>query len=353
MRVALAYTGGTIGSIGQPLDPMPAPRFRDWWARAVAPGLPGIDCVWAEFEPPLDSSQAEPADWVRLARTVLHAAAAGARAVVVLHGTDTMASSAAALGYLTTLIDDTGAPVGRLDVPVILTGAQRPLFGDDGAIRPGSDAPANVRDALAAAATAGPGVHLVFAGRRLPGPRALKVSVLDDRAFDCPNGLGAQPALPPARPAALIAQLEALAPALGRRAVLALGPAPNPAASFAAMLAGALTALGDDLAGLLLLGYGTGNLPATRQIAPLLRAAHDRGVLLAIGTQVPAGAVAPGIYGAGAWLDAAGVLATGDMTMPAAQAKLHLAAALAATRGWPPAQAGAFFLRPIAGERSG
>lgn len=351
MHLALVYTGGTIGSIGQPLDPMPVERFRAWWSQRVAPELAGgAGTFWVDFAPQLDSSQAEPSDWTRLARTVIAAAAAGAEAVVLLHGTDTMAASASALGYLTTLFDADGRPVARLGIPVVLTGAQRPLFDDAGGLRAGTDATRNLHDAIARAATLGPGVHLVFAGMTMPGPRTLKVSTLDDDAFACPNGPGQPVDLPSAPPAALLAQLDALAPHLGRRAVIAIGPSPNPPSALAAGLAGVVAALGDGLGAILLLGYGTGNIPAPRQVAPQLRAARARGILIAIGTQVPAGAVAPGLYGAGSWLGEVGALATGDMTAPAAQAKLHVAIALAASRGWPGGLAEAFFQRNIAGE---
>lgn len=351
MRIALAYTGGTIGSVGQPLDPMPSQQFRDWWTRKVVPSLPeAAAAFWIDFGPSLDSSQAEPADWVRLARTVLNAAEIGADAVVLLHGTDTLANSAAALGYLTTLLDAAGTPVGRLGIPVVLTGAQRPLFDDDGSIRAGTDAFGNVRDAISRLAGLEPGVHVVFAGGTFPGPRILKVSTLDDNAFMCPNGPGALASLPAADPAALISQLDDLEPEIGRRAVISIGPSPNPPSTLAAGLAGVLTALGEQLGAILLLGYGTGNIPAPRQVAPQLRAARARGMMIAIGTQVPAGAVAPGVYGSGSWLAEVGALPTGDMTMPAAQAKLHLTLALKAKRKWSGQQAGAFFTRPVAGE---
>jgi len=351
MRIALAYTGGTIGSVGQPLDPMPAAQFRDWWARKIPPELPeGVTPFWIDFDPPLDSSQAEPADWARLTRTVLGAAKVGADAVVLLHGTDTMAASAAALGYMTTLLDTSGAPIARLDIPVVLTGAQRPLFDDAGNIREGTDAFTNVMDALSRMRGMEPGVHLVFAGGTYPGPRVLKVSTLEDHAFDCPNGPVRAATLPAADPSALIDQLDELAPELGHRAVIAVGPTPNPPSALAAGLAGVVSALGERLGAILLLGYGTGNIPAPRQVAPQLRAARARGIMIAIGTQVPAGAVAPDIYGAGSWLGEIGVLPTGDMTMPAAQAKLHVTLALAATRHWSDAEAEAFFTRSIAGE---
>lgn len=79
-----------------------------------------------------------PDDWQILASTVFDAMAQRPAGVVVLHGTDTLQYSAAALTFL----------LGDCGVPVVMTGSMIP--GGD----PGSDALANLRDAITVAARA-------------------------------------------------------------------------------------------------------------------------------------------------------------------------------------------------------
>jgi L-asparaginase type I len=113
-----------------------------------------------------------PGDWATIAEAAREALAAGADGVVVLHGTDTMVYTAAALSFL----------LQNLSVPVVLTGAMRP--GGD----PRGDARRNLRDALAVAARADLAeVSIVFAGAILRGNRARKrhSGALD--AFASPN----------------------------------------------------------------------------------------------------------------------------------------------------------------------
>ena len=351
MKLALIYSGGTIGSAGEPLVPLSASAFQRLWGRHVGPRLADVTTVdWQWLEPPLDSSQMTPAGWTELARLVL--AAREEQAVLLLHGTDTMAWSAAALAFLLTLYAPDGTPRARLGMPVVLTGSQRPLFDADG-LRPGTDALANIEAGIAACAQQQAGVMLAFGGEVLPGTRVMKMSTFADRAFECPKGAAPCPPLPAATPAAMSDQLTRLAPHLGARAVVALTPTPTAPELLAASLTGIIDALGDRLGALHLNGYGIGNFPGKDRIAPLLRAAHDRGVLIAAGSQTPYGDVDPSTYGAGHWLAGCGAIATADMATPAVQAKLHMALALQSANGWDRQQAERFFKTPIAGELRG
>jgi L-asparaginase len=98
MNLSLIYTGGTIGSAGEPLNPLPATEFDVLWQRHVAPNLdPELALDWQWLEPALDSNDIVPSDWGRLARMVLETG--DSDAAVLLHGTDTMAWTAAALAY--------------------------------------------------------------------------------------------------------------------------------------------------------------------------------------------------------------------------------------------------------------
>lgn len=96
--------------------------------------------------------------------------------ILITHGTDTMAHTAAALRFL---LGD------NLRIPVVLTGAQLPLNAGDR-----SDGPANLGDAvetLIAGRNEGINeVMIVFGHKILRGNRAVKVSELDYVAFESP-----------------------------------------------------------------------------------------------------------------------------------------------------------------------
>jgi len=79
-------------------------------------------------------------------------------AVVVVHGTDTLAKTGAVLYE----------GLGDLEHPVILTGAMRPYEFRD------TDALQNVTEALLAARLLGPGVYVVMHNRVLPFPGVFK-----------------------------------------------------------------------------------------------------------------------------------------------------------------------------------
>lgn len=113
-----------------------------------------------------------PEDWMTVAEAVHDTLSAGADGVVVLHGTDTMVYTAAALSFM----------LQNLSVPVVLTGAMRPGGDTRG------DARRNLADALAVAALGDLAeVAIVFAGAILRGSRARKRHSHALDAFASPN----------------------------------------------------------------------------------------------------------------------------------------------------------------------
>lgn len=122
-----------------------------------------------------------PADWQAVARAAHEAIGDGAAGVIILHGTDTMAYTAAALSFM----------LGSLTVPVVLTGSMRPGGAPD------SDATSNLRHAVTVAARGDFGeVCVVFTGdtRRehgviLRGNRTRKAHADALEAFASPNYL--------------------------------------------------------------------------------------------------------------------------------------------------------------------
>lgn len=169
-RVIVLTTGGTIGHITgsagvATLDFDPAGLL-------TALGISGLD---VEVRPVLRKGSMDivPADWRLLASAVSDAVAERPAGIVVLHGTDTLHYTASALTF----------SLGECGVPVVMTGSMIP--GGDA----GSDALANLRDAVTVAAQADfAEVCVVFSadqerreGAIIRGCRARKV---DSRAIN-------------------------------------------------------------------------------------------------------------------------------------------------------------------------
>ena len=101
----------------------------------------------------------------------MYAERAGYDGIVVTHGTDTMAYTAAALSYLVQ-----GSPK-----PIVLTGAQKPIGFET------TDSKQNLRDAFRVAASDLAGVMVVFNGKVILGTRARKVRSKSFEAFSSIN----------------------------------------------------------------------------------------------------------------------------------------------------------------------
>lgn len=155
-RILLLGTGGTIASA--PAAEGLAPKLSAGDLLALAPDIQNLCSVTCEQVLNLDSTNMRPAHWILLAETIRknYDAYDG---FVILHGTDTMAYTAAGLSYL----------IQQSTKPIVLTGAQKP------AGEVGSDAMRNLTDAfLCACDDASAGVQIVFAGSVIAGTRARK-----------------------------------------------------------------------------------------------------------------------------------------------------------------------------------
>ena len=308
-RVLMLYTGGTIGMQPSPQGYIPCAGLAERLSAHLALGdpyrLPAFDML--EMQPLMDSAELMPEAWNRLV-AVLATHWQAYDAFVVLHGTDTMAYSAAALSFM----------LGALNKPVIFTGSQIPLG------EPRSDALNNVVSALQLAAhSATPcEVTLAFHDRLLRGNRARKVRTQGFDAFDSPNfpwlaTLGIGISFP--QPSALPSGLPNFAPiAVDDEAVALLPLHPGMSLRRAKLL------LEDQaLKGVVLYSYGVGNpISFEGELLHALKAANERDVALLNVTQCAQGEVVQGAYATGAALNSAGVIAGGDMTLEASIAKL-------------------------------
>lgn len=179
-RVALIGCGGTISSLAvADSDYIDYPETgRKLSAAEVLDRLPALatlaDLMALPFRA-VGSSAFGPADWLRLAALIESTAAAepDLSGIVVLHGTATMEETAWFLHL-----------VLKTDLPVVLTGAQRPLNVI------GSDAEANLRAAIRVASdprAQGLGVTIVMNDAILSAREATKSSTLRLEAFQAPR----------------------------------------------------------------------------------------------------------------------------------------------------------------------
>ncbi|MCO6056011.1 asparaginase [Pseudomonas sp. MOB-449] len=298
-KLLVLYTGGTIGM--QMTDAGLAPasgfdaRLRD--EQLAHPQRQVPDWIFRELSPPLDSANMTQANWLAMRDAIIEGVEqGGCDAVLLLHGTDTLAYSASALSFL----------LLGLPVPVILTGSMQPAGVD------GGDAWPNLFGALALlAAGVAPGVYLYFNGLLLNGARASK---LKSEAFDAFIESG--------RPRYGHRATD-LPPELGyqaRRRVVALAVQPL----FPGLSATQLRAvLESGVQGLLMECYGSGTGPSDNgELLQALTEAHARGVVLAAISQCQEGAVEFGVYAAGSQFAASGLVSCRGMTREAALAKL-------------------------------
>ncbi|MBD8569979.1 asparaginase [Pseudomonas syringae] len=299
-RVMVLYTGGTIGMQASANGLAPASGFEARMAGQLAelPELVVPQWRFREMSPLIDSANMTPAYWLRLREAVIEAVdTEGCDAVLVLHGTDTLAYSAAALGF----------QLLGLDAPVVFTGSMLPAGVPD------SDAWENVNGALLALGNGlAPGVHLYFHGELMDPTRCAKIRSFGRNPFaplQRSRGGHAAVSLPDA--------LDYRQPrTMASVAVLPLFPGIG-----AAQLNGLIDS---GIQGLVLECFGNGTGPSDDpQFIASLEDARARGICVIAITQCHEGGVELDVYEAGSRLRGAGVLSGGGMTREAALGKLH------------------------------
>lgn len=168
-RVLVIATGGTIASAeeGSGL----APALTGEQLVAFVPEVAQMCHAEVSQVMNVDSTNMRPEGWLAIAGEVRRRYD-DFDGFVVLHGTDTLAYTAAGLSYL----------VQRSPKPVVLTGSQLPM-GD-----PGTDGKRNLLDAVCVACDdSAAGVLVAFGGKVIAGTAARKVRTRDFEAFDSLN----------------------------------------------------------------------------------------------------------------------------------------------------------------------
>ena len=312
-KVVLLHTGGTLGMTGHPLEP------GDYAERLLerVPELAQLADLETRIVCNRDSTDLGPEQWTDIARAI--ASARDADGFVVIHGTDTMAYTAAALAFT----------LQGLDRPVVLTGAQVPLAS----LR--TDARRNLQDAVTIATLPIPEVGICFDGLLLRGCRAVKNDARSYRAFASPGvpplaimGIGVDQGAHVRAPVGSFTCDPRFDPEV---AVVYVAPGTSPEAVERMVL-------GSGVRGVVLAALGVGNVPTVeRALAPTVRKATESGVEVVVVTQW-GGSVDLGAYRTGLAVRDAGAIPGGKMRVEAAVPKLmHALAAFedrSARRKW-------------------
>ncbi len=293
-KILILYTGGTIGMQASANGLAPAGGFAERITDQFGNTLP--DWEFAEILPLIDSANMTPLDWQRILSAIRNAAHTDRyRGILVLHGTDTLAFTAAALSF----------QLLGLPLPVLLTGAMLPAGADN------SDAWDNLHGAMCALDEGRvQGVQVYFHGALLHGARTSKVRSDGHHPFVMLARTQLAPIPGPPRLAWQTQRTDS------RCAVLTLFPGID--AEQVDRVAG------PGVQAIIIQAFGSGTGPTgSVDFLRALKAAHGRGILLVAITQCHEGGVAMDRYEAGALLKQAGVISGGGLTLEAALGKLH------------------------------
>ena len=302
MRIHVTYAGGTIGMVDSPDGLRPGADLASW----LNAQLDGIELsghvTLSELSPLVDSSETTPVHWQMIIDDICtHRDQADA--FIVLHGTDTMAYTSAALSYA----------LADFEKPIVLTGSQYPL----GVV--GTDASANVTGALRAAGSPQVrGVTLFFGHTLLAGNRATKTSSWAFAGFDSPS------TLPVARTGAPWQWYHGIDSGEGwnnpcpytRHDVAVIDIVPGMGAK---RLHSMLSPVPEAV---IVRAYGVGNIPASDPgIVDVFVQLRQADVPLIVASQCYQSEVVLGHYEAGSALARLGAISAYDMTLEALYAK--------------------------------
>lgn len=331
-RVLVLYVGGTIGmkkNYKGVLCPTPNAFFNEvkshpemhdsYWVNEnpdklleanelALPrnyGLQQITYQIVEYSPLLDSSNMTCKDWIRLASDIEYYYNSY-DGFIILHGTDTLGYTAAALSFM----------FEGLQKPVIVTGSQIPIYESR------SDAKDNFTKSLVIAGSFDiPEVCVFFANKLFRGNRVTKISTDMLDAFDSPNyhslvdvGISFKMYEHYIKKVDYNQSFAAYTDLNPNVAVLYFFPTIN-----AAMLESFLRT---PVEGVVIQSFGTGNIPSERKdILKVLKEAINRNTLIVNITQCARGTVISS-YETGKVLDEIGIVSGKDMTVEAALTKL-------------------------------
>ena len=324
--VLIINTGGTIGMVHSDSNPLsPLIPVKNW--RQIAKNHPvldppqlGVTTDMHAFDPLVDSSNIQADNWKAMA-DVISEKYDDYTGFVILHGTDTMCYTAAALSFM----------LKHLGKPVIITGSQVPL------VEARSDAVQNLVTAIQLAAPAKfdvpviPEVCIFFRDELLRGNRARKISSSGYSGFESPNysplaAAGEHIEIKKEFVRALPNASESfVANAFLDTAVMVLEIFPGFDPNVLRHIFPKTLPEDKKIKGLILKTFGAGNAPDNPEFLSAIEYVATQGTIIVDVTQCPQGMVELGLYEASSALLNRGVITGVDLTPEAAVCKLmHL-----------------------------
>lgn len=311
-NILLIYTGGTIGMVKDfETGALKAFNFDELLHNIPELKLLEHTIDTVSFSKPIDSSNMRPSYWVQMAE-IIEENYEQYDGFVVLHGSDTMSYSASALSFM----------FENLSKPIILTGSQLPI----GDLR--TDAKENLITSIQIAGLQRHGrpviteVGLYFEYKLYRGNRTTKVNAEHFQAFASLN----YPALVESGVHLAVNDQALWKP--NRRRKMKLHKGLDDRIALVKIFPGINRSLlehifsKEDLLGVILETYGSGNAPTEDWFVELVKATISRGVVVVNVTQCIGGSVVMGQYETSTQLKKAGVISGKDITTEAAVAKI-------------------------------
>lgn len=311
-KILLVYTGGTIGMIKNPeTGALTAFNFDELLSNIPELKLLEHDISTVSFEEPVDSSDMDTTDYVKLAN-LIEENFEDYDGFVVLHGSDTMSYTASVISFM----------FENLKKPIIFTGSQLPI----GDLR--TDAKENLITSIQLAGLKEQGktvikeVGLYFEYKLYRANRTTKVNAEHFEAFESAN-------FPPIAESGVNLKInyeKLLKPNMRKKMVIHKSLNDN------ILILKLFPGINYDtlhhifntphVEGIILETFGSGNAKTDKWFVDLLKDLVGRGVYVVNVTQCVGGGVLMGKYATSEGLKRLGIISGGDITTEAAVGKM-------------------------------
>lgn len=322
-KICIIFCGGTI-TMKRNKSGVLAPFYNSKDLLNFVPQLSQLADISVIQLANIDSTNIEPKFWTTLAETIKDNVDKYG-GFVITHGTDTMAYSASAISFA----------LGNIHKPIIFTGSQKPISDIP------SDAVNNLINSVIVASRFKVGVCVVFGSKIIRGNRSTKTSESNLDSFDSPmvEPLGII-SIDPLITSLYKQKISKLSNLLFDPNVIIVKITPGLSQKYLEYIISA------DAHGLILEGFGAGNIPKT--FLPFLHKAKQQELPVIILSQCEKGTTKMELYEVGNDALRAGAIPGGDMTVEASSTKLMWI--LAQTRDMKKIRK--LFLTDVAGEVS-